>query len=263
MSYNQGPYQFNSNGGYCFPPYQPCPPVPNLPMYPLIAVGTGVTGAIGPTGFIGTTGYTGATGPCCTGPTGASSNVTGPTGYIGTTGSTGPTGAPSSVTGPTGYTGSTGAPSSVTGPTGSIGPTGTLQTYTGTTYRETTTFSFLQNNGNLFFAITGTTGGNTVPIGSLLNVPGVNVTYISIIYTTAGTTVTTITGRIRTFTPTDLATFTITPLTGGTDTNPSIFQYNFPSPISTASLRAIQLAITLEGSSDSVINVYSVSFGFN
>jgi len=240
MSYNQGPYQFNSNGGYCFPPYQPCPPVPNLPMYPLIAVGTGVTGAIGPTGFIGTTGYTGATGPCCTGPTGASSNVTGPTGYIGTTGSTGPT-----------------------GPTGSIGPTGTLQTYPGTTYRETTTFSFLQNNGNLFFAITGTTGGNTVPIGSLLNVPGVNVTYISIIYITGGTTVTSITGRIRTFTPTDLATFGITPLTGGTATNPSIFQYNFPSPISTASARAIQLAITLVGSSDSVINVYSVSFGFN
>ena len=74
---------------------------------------------------------------------------------------------------------------------------------------------------------------------------------------------TSITGRIQTFTPTDLATFAITPITGGTATNPSIFQYNFPSPISTVSAQAIQLAITLTGSSDSFMNVYSVVFGFN
>ena len=56
MSYYQGPYNFQSNGGYCVPPPAPCPPKPCLPTYPLIAVGTGVTGPYGPTGFNGSTG---------------------------------------------------------------------------------------------------------------------------------------------------------------------------------------------------------------
>lgn len=66
--------------------------------------------AQGPRGFRG---HTGPTGSCCTGATGANSNVPGPTGLQGPTGPTGPC-----CTGPTGLQGLPGEPGGLTGPTG-------------------------------------------------------------------------------------------------------------------------------------------------
>ena len=83
---------------------------------------------------------------------------------------------------------------------------------------------------------------------------------MGLIYTTLGTP--TITGIIRDFTPTDITSFTITATAGGnTATNPNLFQYTLPTPISTTSIRALQFAITVSGGTS--VNIYSLTLGYN
>lgn len=151
------------------------------------------------------------------------------------------------------------------GPTGMSGPTGTVATYPDTSYKETTTFSYLQNNGNLFFIATGSASpGTTTPLGSIINVPNVAIKYISILYYPSGAgTIESITGIIRDFSPSNIETFAITPISGGTETNPSLFQYTFPTPITTLSPRGLQIAINVTlTSGDASVNILSIVLGF-
>jgi hypothetical protein len=198
---------------------------------------------------VGATGATGATGS--TGATGAQ-GAQGPAGATGSTGATGAQGAQ----GPAGATGATGAQ-------GAQGPAGGGANYPGTSYRDLISFSYLQNNGALYFTANGSASGKQTLIASVLNVPSVNLTYISFIYITSG--VSNITGDIRDFTNTTVTTpFTITANSGGNiETNPNIFQYTFPTPITTVTARAIQLVITITGTNSSTMFIYSVSLGFN
>ena len=118
-------------------------------------------------------------------------------------------------------------------------------------------------HGSLFFAAgSAASPGTTTIIGSFLNVPNVNFTYIAFIFTQINA-ITSITGIVRDFAGTNITTFTITPVSGGTSTNPSIFQYTFPAPITTSSVRALQLAVTVIGASNATMNIYSISLGFN
>jgi hypothetical protein len=87
--------------------------------------------------------------------------------------------------GPTGSQGPTGA--SLTGPTGPVGPQGIqgftgpagIQVYTGTNYRETTTLSYVQNNGDVFYSIKTTAASD---LGTMINVPNVAITYFALCY---------------------------------------------------------------------------------
>lgn len=168
--------------------------------------------------------------------------ITGPKGDSGNTGSTG-------NTGPIGPNGDTG-PNWDTGHTGHTGPQG-ISNYSGTSYRDTTTLTFVQNNGTVYYkaSLTAPLGSlsNYNELGSVLNVPGVNFTYISIIYSFNGTP-------------------TTTPLNFGIiDMSNTVLQYTtFPSTISTLTPRCLRVAIYngIIGGSN-YINIRSVILGFN
>jgi hypothetical protein len=180
---------------------------------------------------IGTTGTTGLQGI---------QGETGPTGYSGTTGPTGPLG-----TGPTGYSGTTGT-TGTQGPTGQQGPTG-ISNYSGTSYRDTTTLTFVQNNGTVYYraALTSSLGSltNYNELGTMLNVPNVSFTYMAIIYAYNGTP-----GSVN-FGVVDFSNNPIysTSLNGGpisTDiNNPAVLEFTFPTAITTATLRPLRIAI--------------------
>ena len=89
-------------------------------------------------------------------------------------------------------------------------------------------------------------------------------TYISFIYVPTTTTVTSITGIIQTFAPATVASFSITPVTQTTQLVPHIFQYNFPTPITTNSVRALQMAVNIVNSGGiSPVYIYGITLGFN
>jgi hypothetical protein len=220
---------------------------------------TGVTGPLGtgPTGITGSTGYTGTTGPLGTGSTG----ITGPTGIIGPTGRTGATGPIG--TGPSGSTGITG----YTGTIGLTGPTGIASTYVGTSYRDTTTLTFVQNNGTVYYraSLTGTLGAitNYNELGTMLNAPNVKFTYIAIIYAFNGTPGNVLFGVVD-FANTILQSTTLNISGVSTDiNNPSIVEYTFPTAITTASVRGLRVAIwggAIGGSSYVLIRTVILGF---
>lgn len=250
---------------------------------------TGVTGAQGSTGqrgYVGAQGVAGAQG--ATGPIGVTGagpqgstgaqGATGPAGYTGVTGLRGVQGftGRAGTTGPqgdTGFTGVTGA-QGATGPvgyTGAQGATGTVSTYPGTNYRETTTLSYVQNNGTPYFkaALSITSYGltNLNELGTMLNASGVDFTYLAIIYAFNGTpaTSTLFFGALDFTDPANILASTILPAGSSTDiNNPSIVQFPFPSPISTLTQRPIKIAIwggNIGGSN--YINIRTVVLGFN
>jgi hypothetical protein len=227
----------------------------------------GPTGLQGPTGLDGSSTDTGATGP--QGPTGQ--GRVGPIGQRGIKGDTGDIG----YRGPTGYTGPSGVNTNTgpTGPTGINGPTGPfgLASYIGTTYRDTTTLSYVQNNGTVYYKLsaTATVNGftNFNELGSILNVPGVNITYISIIYAFNGNPASTTLNLGFVDMGTNTISATTFPANGtgvSTDINaPSILQFNFSPVISTATARCLRLAIwggSISGSA--YINARTVVIGF-
>jgi hypothetical protein len=221
---------------------------------------------IGPTGTYGTADYDltaqlkleGASVPAgLTGPTYSLIKRVGPTGLEGPTGIQGPTGI-------TGITGSTG----LTGFTGPMGPTGQIAPYQGTSYRDTTTISFLQNNGTVYYTatLTATKYGltNYNELATMLNVPNVKFTYMAIIYAFDGTPSNAQFGVVD-FSNTAIYS---TPLNiGGVSTNidnPSIVEYTFPTAITTASARPLGIAIwggTISGGRH--VHVRTVILGFN
>ena len=165
----------------------------------------------------------------------------GQTGIQGPTGQTGPLG-----TGPTGLTGVTGftGPHGLTGPQG---PTGQIAPYQGTSYRDTTTFTFVQNNGTHYYAATlsatkyGITHYNE--LGTMLNVPNVKFTYMAIIYAYDGNP-----GNVKfgvvDFNNTILQCTTLNIAGVSTDIdNPSIVEYTFPTAITTSSVRPLRIAV--------------------
>jgi hypothetical protein len=217
----------------------------------------GSTGYTGPTGFTGPAGTATATG--ATGYTGLKGDI----GFTGQTGPTGPTGLTGSIgyTGPTGFTGSIG----YTGPTGSTG----LSTYPGTSYRDTTTLSFVQNNGTVYYE--ASLSSNLTPtitsyneLGTILNVPNVNLTYIAIIFAYKNSP-----GGVN-FGIIDMSnnvlghTVLNTQPPSNNINDPSIVQYTFPSAISTISPRALRVAVYggAIGGNNSVL-IRTVVIGFN
>lgn len=220
---------------------------------------------IGPTGSYGTPEYdliaqlklegaavpAGLTGPTYSlikrvGPTG----VTGPTGPIGETGSTGLTG--------------------VTGFTGPVGPTGGIAPYQGTSYRDTTTISFVQNNGDVYYEAKKTATEYGIDhyneLGTMLNVPNVKFTYMAIIYAYVGNP-----GDVR-FGVVDFSSPVVilhnTSLNiGGVSTNinnPSIVEYTFPTAITATSARPLRIAVwggVFTGADH--VHIRTVILGFN
>jgi hypothetical protein len=180
---------------------------------------------------------------------------------MGPTGFTGPIG-----TGPTGNTGETGM-TGWTGATGPIGPTG-ISSYSGTSYRDTTTLSYVQNNGTPYIklALTANAGNlnNFNELGSIMNVPNVNFKYIGIIYAFSGTPAT----STLYFGVVDMSNnavqVTTLSSTSSTDiNNPSVLEYTFPTAITTNVARCLRIAIYGEGiSSSNYINVRTVVLGF-
>ena len=173
-------------------------------------------------------------------------------------------------TGPQGLPGNDGAPGSM-GDTGPTGPQGAT-TYTGTSYRDISIISYNQSNGTVYrtFSNTATVNGftNFNELSSILNVPGVNVTYISIIYAFSGTPADTTLNIGFVDMSTGVIDGTTFPENGtGVSTdidNPSILEYNFTSAISTETARCIRLAIW--GGSLSIsdyINIRTVVISFN
>ena len=149
-----------------------------------------------------------------------------------------------------------------------LGPTG-MANYVGKPYRDLTTLSYVQNNGTPYFkaSLTATVNGfaNFNEVGSILNVPGVNISYISIIYAFAGTPASTTLNFGFVNMSTGIIGITTFPTSGvSTDiTNPSILEYTFPTPISTTASRCVRLAIY--GGNITVsnyINIRTVVIGF-
>ena len=220
---------------------------------------TGPNGAIGPQGIKGDTGHTGHTGPNgAIGPQGVKGD-TGPQGasYTGHTGHTGPQG----IKGDTGHTGPQGVKGD-TGPVSSIN-------YNGTSYRDTTTLSFVQNNGTVYYraSLTGSLGSltNYNELGSILNVPNVNITYLAIIYSFNGNPSSTQLNFGLIDMSNNVIQSTILPSGSSLDiNNPSIVEYTFQPSISTISPRCIRIAIyggSIGGSN--YVNIRSVILGFN
>ncbi len=234
---------------------------------------TGPTGFTGPAGLQGVTGNDGATGP--TGLQGVTGNdgATGPTGSQGIIGFTGPTGSQGIIgfTGPTGIQGLTGNDGH-TGPTGPIGPTG-VSNYAGTNYRDTTSISFLQNNGTVFYKASSTGSLGSIPnyneLSSVLNVPNINLSYISIIYAFVGTPAGTGTTSSLNFGLIDMSgniiSSTLLPLSSSTNIdNPSIVQYNIYPAISTLTARCLRIGIwgsNISGSN--YVNIRLITIGYN
>lgn len=149
-----------------------------------------------------------------------------------------------------------------------LGPTG-MANYVGKPYRDLTTLSYVQNNGTPYFkaSLTATVNGftNFNEVGSILNVPGVNISYISIIYAFVGTPASTTLNFGFVNMSTGVIGITTFPTSGvSTDiTNPSILEYTFPTPISTTASRCVRLAIY--GGNITVsnyINIRTVVIGF-
>ncbi len=60
-----------------------------------------------------------------------------------------------------------------------------------------------------------------------------------------------------------ITSFTIGVTAGSnTATDPNIFQYNLPTPVSTLTLRGLQIILTATGTNSSTMNIYTVVFGF-
>ena len=210
---------------------------------------------IGPTGLFGTPDYdiivqqkalglglpAGLTGPAYS----LTQRVPGPTGEQGPLGESGPTGetGPMGEQGPTGETGITGT----TGTTGAQGPTGTLETYPGQTYRDTTTLSFVQNNGALYYSASHGAAWGTLQgyneLGTIINTPGVSFTYAAIVYAFNNNPGNVSFGVVD-FSNTVLASTTLS--ISGVSTNidnPSIVEFNFSSAITTSTLRPLRVAV--------------------
>jgi hypothetical protein len=211
---------------------------------------------IGPTGAYGTADYDliarlkleGQGLPAgLTGPTYSLIKRVGPTGLQGPTGVTGITGAVGA--GPTGLTGVTGV-TGVTGFTGPQGPTGVIAPYQGTSYRDTTTISFKQNNGTVYYEAKkiGTQYGLTHfnELGAMLNVPNVKFTYMAIIYAYSGNPgdvqfgIVDFMNNNQIISSVSLQIPNI--LTYNIDTNPAILEYTFPTAITTTSARPLRIA---------------------
>ena len=182
------------------------------------------------------------------------------------------------ATGPTGVIGPTGA----TGPTGSIGATGPtgpngLAIYTGKSYRDLTTVSFLQNNGIVYYKAAVSSncpypnGANILSyneLATVLNVVNISITYISIIYAANLITSDAVTFGIIDLSGNILASITMpVPLNSDINTNPSILEYNLPTPITTATNRPLGIAVwgtsTKAISGSSYMNIRTVVIGYN
>ena len=213
----------------------------------------GVTGSTGPQGIQGIEGNTGTTGP--QGIQGPQGN-TGATGPIGTTGAHGATGSAGSAT----NTGATGP----TGPQGATGPVGNFL-YTGTNYRETTTLSYVQNNGTVYYSIKAT---STSDLGTIINVPNVNISYLALCY---GRNVNTALGFVyfsTDFVNNPPTTFVWTgALSASADitTYTTITQYVLSPVISTISERGLRIGIinTSSNTTSMYWNIRTVQIGFN
>ncbi len=128
----------------------------------------GAQGSVGPQGPVGEQGAVGIDG---------AQGATGPQGAIGEQGPIGGSTGPQGLQGPTGPQGPQGeqGPTGPQGVQGTTGPSGELF-YTGTNYRETTTLSYVQNNGTVFYSIKATSSSD---LGTIINVPNVNVVYLA------------------------------------------------------------------------------------
>ncbi len=175
--------------------------------------------------------------------------------------------------GPIGATWNTGP----TGRFGATGPTGYIANYVGTSYRDTTTLSFVQNNGTVYYkaALTGSLSGTTPLItnynelGTILNVPNINFTYISIVYAFNGAPSSL--GSPLYFgaismdsTPLVLGFVAFPPGSSTNIDSPSILEYTFTTPIVTSTPRGIRIAVwagTIGGTN--YVNIRSVVLGFN
>lgn len=176
----------------------------------------------------------------------------------------------SGLTGPDGSTGADGK----TGPTGPNG----LTTYTGKSYRDITTISFLQNNGDVFYKASLSSHCPYLPNGTnilsynelstLLNVPDISITYISIIYSVHNIStgdvsfgIVDLSGNILT------STTMVAPVGSDINTNPSIVEYNLPISITTTIPRPLCIAIwgtnTSAISGSKYLNVRTVVVGYN
>jgi hypothetical protein len=194
---------------------------------------------------------------------------TGPTGQIGPTGMTGFTGSTGALgTGPTGFTGNTGS-TGTTGPTGPIGPTG-VSSYAGTSYRDTTTLSYVQNNGDTFFtaALSGdinTSIQNYNELGSMLNVPNVTFTYMAIIYAFVGSPASSQLYFGVIDMSDNIVQSTTLPSSSSTNiNNPSTLEFTFPTPITTNTLRCLRIAIfggNVGGTNKVLIRTVVLGFG--
>jgi len=139
---------------------------------------------LGSTGSTGIQGNTGFTGPAWSIGNQGNTGFTGPVGSNGAQGNTGPTGSTGNTCntgfGPTGIQGATGQP----GIQGNTGVTGSFTAYPGTNYIDTTTLSYLQNNGTSYYKVASNTTGE---LGTLLNAVGVIIVYIVVVYFINGT----------------------------------------------------------------------------
>lgn len=230
---------------------------------------TGSTGDIGPQGSPGQTGSQGIKGDTgAQGPTGIQGNIgdTGPTGPTGLQGVIGEQG----IQGPTGLQGITGlqGPTGLTGFTGPQGPTGQIAPYQGTSYRDTTTLTFVQNNGIVYYAATlsatkyGISHYNE--LGTMLNVPNVSFTYMAIIYAYDGNPGNVQFGVVD-FSNTIIHNTTLNIAGISTDIdNPSIVEYTFPTAITTSSARPLRIAVwggSIGGGNH--VHIRTVILGFN
>jgi hypothetical protein len=174
-------------------------------------------------------------------------------------------------TGPTGLTGAAGAgPTGLTGFTGPQGPTGQIAPYQGTSYRDTTTLTFVQNNGTVYYAatLTATKYGiaNYNELGTMLNVPNVKFTYMAIIYSYDGNPGDVQFGVVDFSTPVVILHNTTLNI-GGVSTNidnPSIVEYTFPTAITTTTARPLRIAVwggNFTGSNH--VHIRTVILGFN
>jgi hypothetical protein len=209
-------------------------------------------GTTGPTGYQGLQGITGLQGP---------TGLQGSTGVTGTVG-TGPTG----LQGPTGFQGATGPLG-----TGPQGPTGVAGSYIGTNYRDTTTLSFVQNNGTVYYKSSLSSSlvanGNTITsyneLGTILNVPNVSLSYMAIIYAFVGAPtvsfgVVDMSANILQSTSlniSNIASYNI-------DTNPAIVEFSFPSTITTVTPRPLRIALWGTFSGSNYVFIRTVVLGF-
>jgi hypothetical protein len=169
-------------------------------------------------------------------------------------------------TGPTGYSGTTGT-TGIQGPTGQQGPTGSISNYVGTNYRDTTTLTFVQNNGTVYYkaSLTATLGAipNYNELGTMLNVPNISFSYMAIIYAFVGSPGDVQFGIVN-FANTIIAstTLNISGVSSNID-NPSIVEYTFPTAITTATIRPLRIALWGGSIGDSdYINIRTVILGF-